>query len=931
MNLNVLRAILVRNVVSYFTNATGYLFICVFVLLSSFAAFWPNDFFNANLANLDQLNKYFAYIMLIFIPAITMSIWAEERHEGTDELLLTIPAGDFDIVLGKYLAAVAIITVALLFSLATNFLVLGYLGNPDWGQLLATYFGYWLVGLAMLAIGMVASFLTPNLTVAYILGAVLNAPLVFASLSDTILPTSQARIVKYWSVSQRFADFGHGVISLGGVVYFLAITVVMIYLSIVLIGRRNWTRTGRGGHYLIRTLALGVTAVGLVVLCQRHDSRADWTQNRLSSLAVQSQRLLKDIKSDRPVAIEAFVSPQVPETYIQTKLNLLNTLREIQAYGGGKVQVRITEAEKSTEEAARAEARFRITPREVVSLDRGTISTDRIFLGVAVRCGLNRVTIPFFDRGIPIEYELIRSICTVLEERRKTIGILETDAKLFGQFNPQAMSAGPNWPIIDELQKQYEVVRVDPKGPIDTSKIDAMLAVQPSSLGPAEMDNFVAAVRSGLPTAIFEDPAPLLSPGVPGTNQPRRAPQQMQMMMMQRQQSPPKGDLKKLWRLLGVDFSADTIVWQDFNPYPKAQQFPDEFVFIDPASGAEEPFSSKDSVTAGLGQVLFPFPGLIKKRPDTKLTWEPLVVTGKKTGTVAESDMQTVQMTATGPARVLNPARRAVPTGETYQMVVRIGGDVQLSDEATASDKNTDGEKEKTADKEPDDKKSADKKVADKKNAAKKTARLNVILVADVDMLSPGFFQIRQQGEMPQAGLNFHFQNVTLILNILDSLAGDNRFIEIRKRRRSHPTLTAIESKIEDARARRAKEAQVYIDEFDETQHKEQEKLQSQVDELERKMKDENMNLQEIVRRVAIMQQGGEKRMKATIERLERQRDRKLAQIDIQLQSKVRKVQDRYKMIAVFLPPILPLLLALIVFFIRRAQEREGVNKSRLR
>jgi ABC-type transport system involved in multi-copper enzyme maturation permease subunit/ABC-type uncharacterized transport system involved in gliding motility auxiliary subunit len=914
MNLNVLRAVLVRNVVSYFTNATGYLFICVFVLLSSFAAFWPNDFFNANLANLDQLNKYFAYIMLIFIPAITMSIWAEERHEGTDELLLTIPAGDLDIVLGKYLAAVAIITVALLFSLATNFLVLGYLGNPDWGQLLATYFGYWLIGLAMLAIGMVASFLTPNLTVAYILGAVLNAPLVFASLSDTILPTSQALIVKYWSISQRFADFGHGVISLGGVVYFLAITVVMIYLSIVLIGRRNWIRTGRGGHYLIRTLALGVAAVAIVVLCQRYDTRADWTENRLSSLALQSQQLLKDIESDRPVAIEAFVSPQVPETYIQTKLNLLNTLREIQAYGGGKVQVRITEAEKSTEEAARAEARFRIMPREVVSLDRGTISTDRIFLGVAIRCGLNRVTIPFFDRGIPIEYELIRSICTVLEERRKTIGVLLTDAKLFGQFNPQAMSAGPNWPIIDELQKQYEVVRVDPKQPIDMTKIDALLAVQPSSLGPAEMDNFVAAVGSGLPTAIFEDPAPLLSPGVPGTNQPRRAPQQMQMMM-QRQQAPPKGDLKKLWDLLGVDFSADMIVWQDFNPYPKAQQFPDEFVFIDPASGAAEPFSSNDSVTAGLQQVLLPFPGLIKKRPDTKLTWEPLVVTGEKTGTVGESDMQTVQMTQSGPARMLNPARRAVPTGETYQMVVRIGGQVQLPVDAA------EGEKEKTA----------DKKSTDKKDAAKEMAKLNVILAADVDMLSPGFFQIRQQGEMPQAGLNFHFQNVTLVLNILDSLAGDNRFIDIRKRRRSHPTLTAIESKIEDARARRAKEAQVYIDEFDETQRKEQEKLQAQVVELERKMKDEKMNLQEIVRRVAIMQQGGEKRMKATIERLERQRDRKLAQIDIQLQSKVRKVQDRYKMVAVFLPPILPLLLALIVFFIRRAQEREGVDKSRLR
>ena len=204
-------AVLKRNFIGYFSNPTGYVFLCLFVLLTSLAAFWAHEFFTSNMANLDQLNKYLPLIMLIFVPAITMSIWAEERRQGTDELLLTLPAGDFDIVIGKYLAAASIFTASLLFSQLSHYSVLVSLtlGDLDTGLLFSTYFGYWLAGLAMIAVGMVASFLTSNLTVGFILGALFNAPLAFASEADLIIPSaSWAQVVRSWSMIAQFDDFG---------------------------------------------------------------------------------------------------------------------------------------------------------------------------------------------------------------------------------------------------------------------------------------------------------------------------------------------------------------------------------------------------------------------------------------------------------------------------------------------------------------------------------------------------------------------------------------------------------------------------------------------------------------------------------------------------------------------------------------------------
>ena len=301
------------------------------------------------------------------------------------------------------------------------------------------------------------------------------------------------------------------------------------------------------------------------------------TAEQMSSLSEPDDRTRsRNLDPERPNPNRGLHQPRgAGRRIVQTRLNLISTLRELQALGGDKVRVRFNR----TEDATATRRRLRRTDYGITSQSRRDASaagrTSRpktIFMGVAFTCGLEKVILPFVGRGIPVEYELVRSIVTVAKGRPRTIGIVNTDAQLYGQFDMQSMSPGRDWPIIAELEKQYNVVRVDPSQPITGKEYDVaaggatVFAGTGTTRQPRRGDS-----RRNVPTADFRrsDVPDFRALRYPAPDQPRRAPGGMMGM---RQPPPPKGDIAETLESFGRRLPCpNKIVWQEYNPYKTAK------------------------------------------------------------------------------------------------------------------------------------------------------------------------------------------------------------------------------------------------------------------------------------------------------------------------------------------------------------------------
>ena len=882
---HVIAAIFRRNFWSYFSGVVGYLFIVAFVLAGALVAF-REQFFTNNLANLDQLNLFFPYLLLFIVPAITMGVWAEEKKLGTDELLFTLPVSDLEVLLGKYLSVVAVYSVVLLFSLMFCG-VLEAIGDPDWGLIATTYLGYWLAGCALLSAGMVASFLTNSSTVSFVLGLVICAVPVFIGYLPMPVWISNLiggeRLFEQLSIPGQFQPFGTGVVPIVGVLYFVSFAALMLYINLVLIGERHWAGGARGTNmgwqYAARALSLAIILISANAVLANVNFRADLTSERLYTLTPTTTRLLSEVKADRPVTIQAFVSQDVPREYVPVRTSLLGLLAQYQQYGRGKVNVRIVNVAPFSQEADEAK-QYGIESRKVQSERGGRVLVDDVYLGFVVNSGSNEIVVPFIDTAIPIEYELTRSVRTAALESRLTVGILETDAKVNGGFDASSFRSSPEWRIVSELKKQYKVETVPANTPIDDKKYDVLIAILPSSLDEQGMQNFVTYVKSGKPVLIFDDPLPAWNPGAaPRQQKPR--PGGMMMGGMPPEQKADGGKATALVNLLGIQWIYDRVVWADtiMVLHPEfADVVRPEMVAISRKSGMEEAFSPRSEITSGLQEVLTFFSGTIEMRQGSKLKYEPLLRTGKTSGLLEWDDF--VRSGMFGNIDIEENPRRPVDT-DAHVLAMDI--------------RSEDGAKDK----------------------------VRAIFVADTDIISDWFFAVR---ERRMYGLDL--DNVSFVLNAVDSLAGDESFIPLRRRRARHRTLTAVEEATKKFTDQSATEREKASEDAKKALDKAKDELNKKVKEIEQ---NESLSDIEKFQALAIAQAEQQRKLDVKQAEIEQQKQKQIDEIRARTERQVRQTEHWFYLCATIIPPIPALMLGLVFWSIRLQKEKSEVPPSRRR
>ncbi len=386
---------------AYFGSPMALIFVGVFLAATLFAFFVLDTFFARGIADVRPLFRWMPILMIFLVAALTMRQWSEEQRSGTLEVLLTLPVSKVQLVLGKFLAVMALIGLALALTLFLPISV-SLMGRLDWGPVVGGYLAALLMAAAYAAIGLFISSRTDNQIVSLILSVLLCGLfyLVGARAVTDFVPPALGDILRAAGVGSRFASIERGVIDLRDLAYYLSLTGIFLALNVLSLDTKRWSAGPSTAPYRRRIVITSVLVIANLILVNvwlypLTSLRADLTADRAYSLSGTTRDLLAGLSE--PLTIRAYISEQTHPLLKPLAPQLTDLLREYEIAGKGRVTAEVVDPIEDPEAEVEANQTYGIQPTPFQVAGRHESSVINSYFDILVRYGDQHEVLNFRD------------------------------------------------------------------------------------------------------------------------------------------------------------------------------------------------------------------------------------------------------------------------------------------------------------------------------------------------------------------------------------------------------------------------------------------------------------------------------------------------------------------------------------------------------
>ncbi|MFN3756398.1 MAG: gliding motility-associated ABC transporter substrate-binding protein GldG [Flavobacterium sp.] len=443
-----MKALLLKELKSFFGSITGYLVMAVFLLLSGLFLFVFEGEFNILNSGYNDLTPFFTlapWILIFLTPAVCMRSFSDERKQGTLELLLTKPLSNWQIVLGKYIGALMLILLTVLPTLIYIYVLneLGYpAGNIDWGSTLGAYLGLVFLIASYTAIGIFTSILTENQIVAFILSALLCFGFYFGFEGLSQLMEGNNSFIASMGMESHYRSMSRGVLDTRDLLYFVSLTLLFLLATVWRLQHINNEGKKLWKSFAILPIALIVLLL-LNIGSQNIFKRWDLTGDKRYTLSEATKSLLEEVNS--PLFVDVFLEGTFPTEIKRLQQETQQLLEEFKAFNSN-IQFQFINPLEDVEDSDNIIESFfsrGMPPMQVTVEDRGKQTQEMVFPWAVVYSGNRDTQVSLIKNKVMgsgsesiinsiqrLEFVFAEALQKIATEKSKKIAVLKGNGQL---------------------------------------------------------------------------------------------------------------------------------------------------------------------------------------------------------------------------------------------------------------------------------------------------------------------------------------------------------------------------------------------------------------------------------------------------------------------------------------------------------------------